>query len=171
MKLFARLSRLIISVGILTVTAVPSPAHMGKTVPIVHAGGPAAALAGNVVAAYFGEQMGRETSLFVKSDVWECLQTIVDKEGPMAVIPVVPREEIPDGVVIVLPGIDTGEAVFTLVMGSDAKGELQFSLVPRYMEKLASKLSPAAWEKGLARVRAGEGVRKVALDMLREAGF
>jgi hypothetical protein len=39
------------------------------------------------------------------------------------------------------------------------------------MEKLASGLSPEAWEKGLARVRAGEGVRKVALDMLRDAGF
>jgi hypothetical protein len=171
MKLFARLSRLIISVGILTVTAVPSPAHMGKTVPIVHAGGPAAALVGNVVAAYFEEQMGRGTVLTEKTGVPEALGQVIAREAPMAVTPVVPREEIPDGVVIVLPGIDTGEGVFTLAMGSDAREELQFSLVPRYMEKLASGLSPEAWEKGLARVRGGEGVRKVALDMLREAGF
>ncbi len=119
MKLFARLSRLIITVGILTVTAVPSPAHMGKTVPIVHAGGPAAALAGNVVAAYFGEQMGRETELSAESSVKECFQAIMEKEAPMAVVPLGNDEGVPAGIMGITPVLNIGKKTLTLVMGSD----------------------------------------------------
>ncbi|MDF1535370.1 MAG: hypothetical protein P1S46_02575 [bacterium] len=163
------LLRFFLTAVFLAVTAVPAPGHhMGKSVPIAHSGGPVADLAGNVVAAYFEEQLGRDTELFTRSSVEECFRDITEKEAPMALVPVVPRDRIPDGIVIVLPGIDTGQGVFTLAMGSDARGELQFSLVPRYMEKLGSGLSSEAWEKGLARVKAGEGARKVALDMLRE---
>ena len=39
--------------------AVPSAAHhMGRTVPVAHSGEPEVEFAAQVVAAYFGEQMG-----------------------------------------------------------------------------------------------------------------
>lgn len=142
--------------------------HMGRTIPIVHSPGQAALLAGNIVAAYFEEQMGRNMELSPKSSVAGCVAAVMARESPMAIGPVMSKEEIPDGLVVVLPGLDTGQGVFTLAMGREAKKDLQFSLVPRYMEKLSEKLSVETWAKGLERVKAGEGVRKVALDMLRE---
>lgn len=161
--------RFVLIVGVLAMAPVSAQAHhMGRTIPIVHSGGQAAALAGHIIAAYFEEQMGRDTALLEKAGVQATLEQITDRQAPMAVVPVVPREQIPGDIVIVLPGLDTGEGVFTLAMGSEAKKDLQFSLVPRYMEKLSERLSLEAWKIGLERVKTGEGVRKVALDMLRE---
>ena len=159
----------ITSVVLITVP-VSSFAHsMGRSIPIaVDSELPTAALAGNIVAAYFEEQMGREMVLLEKTAVQEILQQIIEHQAPMAVVPVLPREQIPESVVIVLPGLDTGEGIFTLAMGIDARKELQFSLVPQYMEKLSEKLTHDTWKKGIDRVKAGEGIRKVALDMLRE---
>jgi hypothetical protein len=163
------LLRLFLILGILAVVPVSAHAHhMGRTIPIVHSGGQAAALAGHIVAAYFEEQMGRDTALSEKAGVQATLEQITGRQAPMAVVPVISREQTPGDIVIVLPGLDTGEGVFNLAMGSEAKKDLQFSLVPQYMEKLSKELSPEAWKKGLERVKAGEGVRKVALDMLRE---
>jgi hypothetical protein len=164
------LLRLFLTVGVLAVVPVSAHAHhMGRTIPIVHSGGQAAALAGHIVAAYFEEQMGRDTALSEKAGVQATLEQITGRQSPMAVVPVVPREQTPGDIVIILPGLDTGQGVLTLVMGREAKKDLQFSLVPRYMEKLSEKLSVEAWAKGLERVKTGEGVRKVALDMLRES--
>ena len=144
---------------------------MGKAVPILHSSGDTiqGRLAAQVVASYFEEQMGRETVLSGKSSAQECLGLILDKKAPMAVVPEIEQDWIPVGVVVVLPGLNTGGGIFTLVMGSDARQDLQFSLVPRYMELLSSRLSRDAWAKGIVRINSGEGVRKVALDMLREA--
>jgi hypothetical protein len=54
-------------------------------------------------------------------------------------------------------------------MGEDAASNLQFSLVPRYLARLSEGLTRLDLEDGLTRVRSGEGPRKVALDLLREA--
>lgn len=145
--------------------------HMGRTVPIgfSDSGFPHVHLAAQVIASYFEEQMGRNMELSAEISMEKCLDSILAKEMPMAVVPLLPAEKMPDGVVVVIPGIDAGKGIITLVMGTEAKQNLQFSLVPKYMEKLADKLSTADWEKGLARVDSGEGVRKVALDMLRES--
>ena len=116
------LLRLFLILGILAVVPVSAHAHhMGRTIPIVHSGGQAAALAGHIVAAYFEEQMGRDTALSEKAGVQMTLEQITGRQAPMAVIPIVPREKIPEDIVIVLPGLDTGEGVFTLAMGSEAK--------------------------------------------------
>lgn len=146
---------------------------MGRAVPIMHSSGETIQghLAAQVVASYFEEQMGREMELLGKSSVEECLGLILDKKAPMALVPEMPMDRIPAGVVVVLPGLNTGDGIFTLVMGSDAGQDLQFSLVPRYMERLSSGLSYDAWTKGIVRINGGEGVRKVALDMLREANL
>ena len=152
--------------------AVPAHGHkMGRPVPIGYSGGdlPQAHLAAQVVASYFAEQMGRETVLVEMGDVEELFEQIVTRKTPMAVVPFVPADEVPEGVVYVFRGFDTGVGIFDLVMGREAREDLQFSLVPRYMELLSSRLTYDAWEKGIIRVSGGEGVRKVALEMLREA--
>lgn len=145
--------------------------HMGRAFPICYAdsGLPQAEFTAQVVVSYFEEQMGREMELSAESSIEKCLSSIVDKKVPMAVIPVFPVNRIPQGVIVVTPVIDTGKETFFLVMGRTAKTDLQFSLVPRYLELLSSKLTNDMWEKGLVRVSSGEGVRKVALEMLREA--
>lgn len=143
--------------------------HMGRTVPIGYSGEGAVHLVAQVIASYFEEQMGRETELSAESSVEKCMQSILDKKVPMAVLPVVPADRIPEGVVVVLPGIDTGKEVVTLVMGGAARKRLEFSLIPMYLDRLSKGLTPSGWQKGLTRVEAGEGVRGVALDMLREA--
>ena len=50
-----------------------------------------------------------------------------------------------------------------------AKKKLEFSLVQRYLEKLSTGLDPDLWANAIKRVETGDGVKGVALDMLREA--
>lgn len=155
---------------IVWLTAIPAHGHhMGRPVPVGYTGTGNAHLAAQVIASYFEEQMGLETELSGRSSVQECLEMILDKKTPMAVVPEIQQDRIPDGVVLVLPALNTGSRVYTLVMGREARENLQFSLVQRYMELLSSRLSYDEWKKGIIRVNSGEGVRKVALDMLREA--
>ena len=150
--------------------AVPSYGHyMGKVVPIGHTGERSVHLAAQVIASYFEEQMGRETELSVESSVEECIQTIIKKEAPMAVVSLGVDEGVPDGIVRITPGLNAGNVTITLIMGAGAQRDLQYSLVPKYMENLNRLIEQEAWIKALNLVKNGEGVRKVALDMLREA--
>ena len=149
-----------------------APAHghyMGRPVPIGYTGEGSVHLAAQVVASYFEEQMGRKTELSIESSVEECFQTIIEKEAPMAVVPLGSDDVIPGGIVGITPALKAGKVTITLVMGAGARRDLQYSLVPKYMEKLSKRLVPADWEKALARVEAGEGVKGVALEMLRRA--
>ena len=87
----------------------------------------------------------------------------------MAVVPLGNDDVVPGGIVGITPALKAGKVTITLVMGADARKNLQYSLVPKYMEKLNQLIEPEAWLRALDRVKNGEGVRKVALDMLREA--
>ncbi len=150
--------------------AVPAHGHyMGRSVPIGYTGEGSVHLAAQVIASYFEEQMGRGTELSIESSVEECFQTIIEKEAPMAVVSLGVDDVVPGGIVRITPGLNTGKVTITLVMGTGARRNLQYSLVPKYMEKLSKRLAQADWEKALERVEAGEGVRGVALDMLRKA--
>lgn len=142
--------------------------HMGRVIPVGYSGQGAIPLAAHVIASYFEEQMGREMELSAENSIEKCIGSIIEKRAPMAVVPLQKAEDLPEAVVVVLPEINAGQGIITLIMGREAKKDLQFSLVPKYMEKLAEKLSPADWERGMARIDSGEGIRKVALDMLRE---
>jgi hypothetical protein len=142
---------------------------MGRSVPIGYAGGNSVHLAAQVITSYFEEQMGRETKLVGTGSLAECIQSIKDRDFPMAVVPDAVAGDLPEGVVKLEGNLGAPGQRVVLVMGSDAKGKLEFSLVPKYMDRLVKKLTPANWVDALNRVEAGEGVRKVALDMLREA--
>lgn len=149
-----------------------APAHghyMGRSVPIGYTGEGSVHLAAQVIASYFEEQMGRETELFIKSSVEECFQTIIGRKAPMAVVSLGTDYGVPGGIVVITPGLNAGKVTVTLVMGAGARQDLQYSLVPKYMENLNRLIDQGAWLKALDRVENGEGIKKVALDMLREA--
>jgi hypothetical protein len=156
----------------MVLSAAAVQAHpMGRSVPVAYTGSdiPQARLAAQVIASYFEEQMGRRVDLVEAAGITELFEQVLMRKAPMAVVPVLPAAEAPEGVVYVHPGLDTGAGIFDLVIGADAMKELQFSLVPRYMELLSSGLDHDAWVKGIVMVNSGEGVRKVALEMLRAA--
>jgi hypothetical protein len=117
-----------------------------------------------VVAAYFGEQMGRNTLLVATDGCDGSVSALEAKEAPMAVVNC-NWSEPPDGMAFKGPALAL--AGIKLVMAGHAVGDLNFSLVGKYMEKLAT-ISGGEWEAAMARVEKGEGVRKVALDLLRE---
>ena len=150
--------------------AIPAQGHfMGRTVPIGYAGNGPVHLAAQVIACYFEEQMGRETELSVESSLEDCIQTIIKKGAPMAVVSLGVDDGVPDGIVRITPGLNAGGVNITLIMGAGARRDLQYSLVPKYMENLNRLIEQGVWLQALDRVNNGEGVRKVSLDMLREA--
>ncbi len=150
--------------------AVPSYGHyMGKVVPIGHTGERSVHLAAQVIASYFEEQMGRETRLVETGSSSQCIQSVSDREFPMAVVADAAKGVLPEGV-LKLEGMFGAPGLRVIfIIGSDAREKLEFSLVQRYLDSLSKGLESADWEKALARVEAGEGIRGVALDMLREA--
>lgn len=151
---------------------VVAPAHGhygGRSVPIGYTGEGSVHLAAQVIAAYFEEQMGREMKLVETDSPVECLQSVRDREFPMAVVPVAAAVDLPDSVVKLEGILGTPGRTVVFVMGSDAGKNLEFSLIPMYLDKLSKRLAPADWEKALVRVKAGEGVKGVALSMLRKA--
>ena len=153
----------------LWLAAVPAHGHrMGRSVPIGYTGGGSVHLAAQVIASYFEEQMGRETRLVETASLARCLQSVREREFPMAVVPSSAAGELPEGVIELegVTGAPGRRAVF--VMGSDARKKLEFSLVQEYLNRLSKSLAPADWARALERVEAGEGVRGVALEMLRE---
>jgi len=163
------LKKFLLSLAVLLV-AIPAHGHYGgRIVPIGYTGEGSVHLAAQVIASYFEEQMGREMELSVESTVEECFQTINRKKAPMAVVPLGNDDVVPGGIVGITPALKAGKVAITLVMGADARKNLQYSLVPKYMENLNQLIEPEAWLRALDRVKNGEGVRKVALDMLREA--
>ncbi|MDF1525529.1 MAG: hypothetical protein RRA15_12440 [bacterium] len=150
--------------------AVPSYGHyMGKVVPIGHTGERSVHLAAQVIASYFEEQMGRETELVETGSPTRCIESVRDREFPMAVVPDTAPGVLPEGVLKLEGKFGPPGLTAIFIIGSDARKKLEFSLVERYLDSLSKGLEPVDWEKALARVEAGEGVRGVALDMLREA--
>ena len=141
--------------------------RMGEAVPIAFVEGSETGFAASVIAVYFSEQMGKEIGLVPGKSSQKCLDMVRTGIAPMAVLDRMPAHTIRD-VVVVEPVLAKGGEAAVLVMGERAVRQLQFSLVPRYMEKLGNVLDAADWELGLARVRAGEGIRKAAIDMLRD---
>jgi hypothetical protein len=150
--------------------AAPAQGHyMGKVVPIGYAGNRPVHLAAQVIASYFEEQMGRDTKLVETGSRTRCIESVRDREFPMAVVPDTAEGVLPEGV-LKLEGMFGAPGLRVIfIIGSDAREKLEFSLVQRYLDSLSKGLEPADWEKALARVEAGEGVRGVALEMLREA--
>lgn len=150
--------------------AVPVHGHsMGRSVPIGHSGSEALRLTANVVASYFEEQMGRETTLVEEPSPVLCIESLRDREFPMAVVPEDATQGLPDDLVVLGKRLGPPGLEAVLVMGADAVKRLEFSLVTDYLESLARGLAPSHWKRALERVQAGEGARGVALDMLREA--
>jgi len=157
-----------LQVAVLALLPAGTAGHsMGEAVPVAYIEGQDKGFAANVVAAYFGEQMGREIRLIPGESGQECLEMLRSGMAPMAVLDQIPGSGSLKGISVAGQVPVAGRASAVLVMGEDAGKQLQFSLVPMYMEKLKSVLAAEDWEKGLARIRRGEGVRKVALDMLR----
>jgi len=112
--------------------------------------------------------MGRETELVPLTSAALCLEAVRKREFPMAVVPGTVRVGLPEGLQILDGFLGAPGRTFVLVMGSDARKKLEFSLVQRYMDTLTKKLGPEDWERAEDRVRKGEGVRGVALDILKE---
>jgi hypothetical protein len=142
---------------------------MGRSVPIGFTGERSVHLAAQVIASYFEEMMGRETELVETVSPARCLQSVRDREFPMAVVPSAAARELPEGVIELEGMVGAPGRRVVFLMGSDARKKLEFSLVPEHLNRLSRGLAPADWEKALKRVEAGEGVRGVALEMLREA--
>ncbi len=149
--------------------AVPAHGHYGgRYVPIGYTGEGSVHLAAQVIASYFEEQMGRETKLVETGSPAECIQSVRDRDFPMAVVPDAAAVDLPEGVVKLEGTLGASGRKIVFVMGSDARKKLEFSLVQGYLDRLSKRLVPADWENALARVEAGEGIRGVALEMLRE---
>ena len=154
----------------LCLVAVPAHGHyMGRTVPIGYAGNGPVHLVAQVIACYFEEQMGRETRLVEADSPAQCIQSVSDREFPMAVVPDAVKGDLPEGVLKLEGMVGVPDLKVIFIIGSDAREKLEFSLVQRYLDSLSKGFELADWEKALARVEAGEGIRGVALDMLREA--
>ena len=144
-------------------------AHMGRSIVFLSPEGHPFEFAAHVVAAYIGEQMGRDMDVSTREDSVECLDSILGREAPMALIPEADWTSGSGVLVRVGDFRPAGGTIFVLVMGEEAAANLQFSLVSRYLTKLSEGMSQRYLEDGLTRVRSGEGPRKVALDLLREA--
>lgn len=143
-------------------------AHMGRTIQLFHPDGVEESLAANIVAAYMGEQMGREIVAKGRGRAASCLEGILEKESPMALLPENVWTGSRAGLTRVGPTVRMGEARYVLIMGQEAAGQLQFSLVPRYLATLTEVLKGMDLERWIGSVRRGSGARKVALDLLRE---
>lgn len=143
-------------------------AHMGRSIAFLCPEGPLPELAAHVVAAYMGEQMGRDIEVSTRENPTGCLDSILDRQAPMALIPEVGWSNKHKGLVRTGDFLPADGMVFILVMGEDAASNLQFSLVPRYLDRLSEGLTRLDLENGSTRVKKGEGPRKVALDLLRE---
>jgi len=155
---------------VLGLSTVQANAHsMGRVIPVAYSGKEDVELAARVITEYFSEQMGRDMKLQRQNSGRECLDIIRNREAPMAVIYPEVTEMSGEGVKIVTFALDVAGNKVILVMGIDAANKLEFSLIPRYMEKLSGRLKNADWSRGLDRVRGKGQFRKVALDMLREA--
>ncbi len=150
--------------------AVPAHGHYaGRSVPIGYTGEGSGHMAAPVVASYFTKRIGPGTKLVERGSPAECLQSIRDRKFPMAVVPDAAAWDLPEGVDKLESMLGAPGRTVVFVIGSDARKKLEFSLIPIYLDKLSKMLAPADWEKALARVEAGEGIRGVALEMLREA--
>jgi len=149
----------------------PSPvsAHTGRSITFLCPAGTLNEVAANMVAAYMGEQMARNVKVVRHDGTVRCLNGIRDHEAPIALVPEDQWPGDDEAVVQVGGSLRVAGTDFVLVMGKDAARQLQFSLVPRYMSRLAKVLPGMDMFPGLEKVRKGEGARKVALDLLRKA--
>ena len=85
--------------AVVCLVAVPAHGHyMGKAVPIGFTGEKSVHLAAQVIASFFEEQMGRETKLVVTGSSSQCIQSVRDREFPMAVVPDAAEWVLPKGV-------------------------------------------------------------------------
>ena len=156
--------------AVVCLMAVPAHGHfMGKVVPIGYTGEKSVHLAAQIIASYFEEQLGRDTKLVETGSPAQCIQSVRDREFPMAVVSDAAKGVLPEGVLKLEGMLGASGLRVIFIIGSDAREKLEFSLVQRYLDSLSEGFEPADWEKALARVEAGEGIRGVALDMLREA--
>jgi len=145
-------------------------AHMGPELPFLHPAGEEAALAASVVSSYLSEQMARDVVPREKSAGSDALAGVTGHEGPLALVRAADWEKGRSGELTSLgPPLAGPGGAFQLVAGREAAAQLSFSLLPQYASRLAEKMAGWDWAKALARVRAGEGRRKVALDLLRSA--
>ncbi|TNF49962.1 hypothetical protein EP232_01075 [bacterium] len=159
-----------IAVILLLVSCVATAfAHMGRSIVFLCPEGLLTELAAHVVAAYMGEQMARDIEVSTRENPTGCLDSIRDRQAPMALIPRADWSEDQEGLVRVGEFLPANGTVFVLVMGEEAASNLQFSLVSKYLTRLSEGLTRRDIEDGSTRVGKGEGPRKVALDLLREA--
>ena len=165
---FDRLLRFGLAIACLI--AVPAHGHyMGKTIPLLYEGGERADLASYVIASYIGEQMGAEIQPRPVLKGESVTQLLKIRKAPW-VLRIQPTEARPyTGLVKVQPHFAVAGLDAVIYMTEESSKDLKFSLLSQYILKIRSGIDREDWETGLARVRAGEGVRKVALQMLREA--
>lgn len=147
----------------------PASGHMGKGIDFLSPEGHGAELAAHVVAAYMGEQMGRDIKVKVRKNPEECLESLFVREAPIALVHEQDWEAGYRGLVKSGEFLPGNGPRFVLVMGEEAAANLQFSLVQKYLARLSEGIGQSDMEEGIRRVRGGEGPRKVALDLLREA--
>lgn len=161
------LLRLILTAVVLLAPDLAHGHRMGKVIPLLCEEGPVPVLACHVVAAYVGEQMGADIEPRQVTGDGSFEKYLEARESPWA-LKCVASGTVPSwGPVEVGPRftVDGQEAI--ILMTRESRKDLKFSLLPLYLERIRDGLEEADWKAGLARVRAGEGVRKVALDMLR----
>lgn len=161
--------RLLLSLCLLLGWSFPASAHMGRTITFLCPTGTLNEVAANMTAAYMGEQMARNVKVVAHDGTIRCLDGIRDHEAPMALVPEDRWTGDDEALVRVGDSLQVAGTVFVLVMGREAAGQLQFSLVPQYLLRLENVLSGIDISNGLEKAGNGEGARKIALDLLREA--
>lgn len=149
-------------------TAMNSGAHTGRVIPLCCDEDQKTVFVANIVSAYFTEQMGRYVRVVQVQEKGQCLD---EMEAERAPISVVAGRNAVDSVVYVTvgPALTSSIGSYSILMGRKAKDLLIFSLVPQYIDRLSGAFGSLPLQEALERVRSGQGPRKVALDILRNA--
>lgn len=154
--------------ALLLSAASASYAHMGRTIQLLYPDGVEESLAANLVAAYMGEQMGREIVVESRRGPTACLDGILAREAPMALVPEDEGRGARDGLVRMGDPVRVGSRIYVLIMGREAADQLRFSLVSTYLRTLSERLAGIDPGAAISSIEGGSGARKVALDLLRK---
>ncbi len=156
--------------GVLLVIGITlnAEAHTGRIIPLCCGSDYESRLIANLVSSYIGEQMGRDVKVVNAADEGLCFVEMQTEKAPLAVLK--NRNTAGNDIYVkVGPVLKTLLGDYIVVMGQKASEKLIFSLVPQYLERLSQTFGSLPLGEALRRVESGEGARKVAIEVLREA--
>ncbi len=164
----ALLRSAILAVLIIISFTLNADAHTGRIIPLCCGSDYESRLIANLVSSYISEQMGRDVRVVNAATEDLCFVEMQMEKAPLSVLKNQNTAEndiyVKVGPVLISPFGD-----YVVVMGQKASEKLIFSLVPQYLARLSEAFGSLHLGEALQKVKSGEGARKVAIDVLREA--